>query len=193
MQLAITAHDLDLSPQTEVYIQRKFAPIQRRLRDVAEAKLELRREATRSAPDQVVAEVTLNVNGTFLRAEEREPTINAAIDLVAQTLERQVMRYKGRRFATLRVKKSGKGKSIRAADIADAASTSEIEALTTPSGKLVRVKRFPMKPLPIEEAANQMELLGHDFFFFINATTDQYNVLYKRRDGDYTVIEPEPM
>ncbi|MBI4200869.1 MAG: ribosome-associated translation inhibitor RaiA [Chloroflexi bacterium] len=193
MQLSITVHNLELNPEAEAYIQRKFAPVQRRLRDIAEAKLELRRESTRSAPAQVVAQVTLNVNGTLLRAEEREPTVNAAIDRVTQAIARQAMRYKERHFASLRAKKSGNGKSIRSAAIADATPPTETEAATISSGKVVRVKRFPMKPLAIEEAAAQMELLGHDFFFFINAATGQYNVLYRRKDGDYTVIEPEAL
>ena len=196
MELSITARNLELSEQTLAYVQKKFAPLQRRLRDVTEAKVEIRREPTRSAQHQVVAQVTLNLHGTLLRAEERAPTVNAAIDAVARALDRQVIRYKGRRFASRRVTKSGRGTSIRSEEVIredPGAEIAEIEETTTPSGKVVRVKRFSMKPLTIEEAAAQMELLGHDFFFFFNAATDQYNVLYRRRDGDYTVIEPEPL
>ena len=81
--------------------------------------------------------------------------------------------------------------SIRSTDVATEEPSAETEEATIPSGKVVRVKRFSMKPLTVEEAVTQMELLGHDFFFLFNGTTGQYNVLYQRRDGDYTVIEPE--
>ena len=191
MELVIIARNLEISEQTEAYVQKKLAPIQRRLRDVTEAKVEIRRESTRSARHQVVVQVTVSVSGTLLRAEERAPTVNAAIDVVARALDRQVLRYKGQRFASLRAKKSGRGASIRSSNVATEESSAETEEITVSSGKVVRVKRFSMKPLTIEEAATQMELLGHDFFFFFNAATNQYNVLYRRRDGDYTVIEPE--
>ena len=106
------------------------------------------------------------------------------------------MRYKGQRFASLRTRKRGKGASIRSADVTTEESGAgeagdEAEELIVTSGRVVRVKRFYMKPLTVEEAAAQMELLGHDFFFFFNAVTDRYGVLYRRRDGDYTIIEPE--
>jgi len=191
LELVIIARNLEISEQTEAYVQKKLAPIQRRLRDVTEAKVEIRRESTRSARHQVVVQVTVSVSGTLLRAEERAPTVNAAIDVVARALDRQVLRYKGQRFASLRAKKSGRGASIRSTEVVTEESSTEAEEITISSGKVVRVKRFSMKPLTVEEAAARMELLGHDFFFFLNVATNQYNVLYRRRDSDYTVIEPE--
>ena len=191
MDFIINTRDLDLDEQAEAYIQKKFAPIQRRLRGITDAKVEIRREPTRSAQNHVAVQVTLNVAGALLRAEERAPTLNAAIDVVARALDRQVMRYKGRRSASLKAKKGGRVASIRSADTSTEDAIALEEETIFLSGRVVRVKRFSMKPLTVDEAATQMELVGHDFFFFFNATTDQYNVLYRRRDGDYTVIEPE--
>ena len=191
MELLIKARNLELNENAEAYVQKKFAPLQRRLRDITDAKIEIRRESTRSAQHHVVVQVTLNVNGTLLRAEERAPTVNAAVDMVARVLNRQLLRYKGRRFASLKAKKSGKGASIRSTGETTEPSGTGAEEFAISSGKVVRVKRFFMRPLSVEEAATQMELLDHDFFFFFNAATEQYNVLYTRRDGDYSVIEPE--
>ena len=191
MELLITTRNLELSEQIESYVQKKLAPLQRRLKSVTDAKVEIRREPTRSAQDNVVVQVTMSLNGTLIRAEERAPTVNAAVDVVARALDRQVLRYKGRRFASLSVRKGGRGKSIRAVEAAPEEPSEEAEEITVPSGKVVRVKRFAMSPLTLEEAAAQMELLGHSFFFFFNSASNQHNVLYQRLDGDYTVIEPK--
>ena len=192
MDLLITARNLELNDLIRSYVQKKLAPLDRRLRGITEAKVEIQRQATRSAQDNVVVQVTLSVNHTLLRAEERAPTVNAAVDVVAQALDRQVRRYKERHFASLNSKKAGAHSSIRTLETEEQASDGEPEPAIGPSGNVVRVKRFAMKPLAVEEAASQMEFLGHDFFFFINSATNQYNVIYRRRDGDYTVIEPEP-
>ena len=108
------------------------------------------------------------------------------------------MRYKGRRFASLKAKRSGKSDTIRsyAATFEEAVEVEEEEAdrdqvIALPAGQVARVKRFPMKPMTVEEASTQMELLGHGFFCFFNGTSGEYNVLYRRHDEDYTVIEPE--
>ena len=191
MELHITARNLELNEQIEEYIQKKFAPLQRRLQGVTEAKVEIQREPTRSALHNMVVQVTLSVNGMLLRAEERAATVNAAVDVVARALDRQVLRYKGRHFGSLKARKSGKDTSIRVAEVAPEESNPEADDVIVLSGKVVRVKQFPLEPTTVEEAATQMELVGHGFFFFFNADTEQYNVLYRRRDGDYTVIEPE--
>lgn len=159
MELLIKPRNLEINERTRAYIQKKFAPMGRRLRGVGEVKVEVRREPTRSAQDQVIVQVTVNVNGTLLRAEDRAASVNAAVDVVAHALDRQVLKYKGRRFRSFNRRKSGPGASIRSQEM--------------------------------EEAALQMELLGHHFFLFLNGATQQYSVLYRRNDGDYGIIEPE--
>ncbi|MBI4198624.1 MAG: ribosome-associated translation inhibitor RaiA [Chloroflexi bacterium] len=194
MDLVITSRNLELPDRVKGYIQRKFQPIQRQFRDFngpAEAKLEARREETRSAQDQVVVQMTLNMAGTLLRAEERGPTVDAAVDAAAKALEHQIRRFKSRRYVNLRAQEGRATQSIREAETPPPAEASEDEAVATPSGRVVRLKRFAMKPMTVEDAAAQMELLGHEFFFFLNGETGQHNVIYRRRDDDYTVIEPE--
>ncbi len=195
MDLTITARNLELPETVRDYIERKFQPIQRQFKDYggpAEAKMEARREETKSAQHQIVVQFTLSVAGTLLRAEERASTVNAAVDATVQVMEHQIKKYTGRHFVNIRSRKGGGGESIRGAE-APAPAPEDDDQISTPSGRVVRVKRFAMKPITVEEAATQMELLGHEFFFFVNSETNQPSVLYRRRDGDYTVIEPAPM
>ncbi|MBI4312937.1 MAG: ribosome-associated translation inhibitor RaiA [Chloroflexi bacterium] len=196
MDLVITSRNLDLPETVRSYIQRKFEPIQRQFKDFGgptEAKLEARREKTRSALDQIVVQLTIDVGGTLLRAEERAPTVNAAVDAATQIMDHQIQRFKGRHFVNIRARRSNAGESIRGAEAPPISIDRTDDAVATSSGRVVRVKRFAMKPITVEEAAAQMELLGHEFFFFINSETNQHNVIYRRRDGDYTVIEPRQM
>ncbi len=195
MELTISARNLELPDATKQYILRKFQPIQRQFKDYggpAEAKLEARKEGTRSSQDQIVVQLTLNIAGTLLRSEERAPTVNAAMDMTARTMEHQIKKYKGRHYVNIRARRGSEGETIRGAEAAQTEPAAGEDQIATPSGRVVRVKRFTMKPLAVEDAATQMELLGHQFFFFINSETDQPNVIYRRTDGDYTVIEPAP-
>ena len=194
MEILIQPRNFRVNDQTRAYIQKRFAPLGRRLRGIGETKVEIRREPTRSSQEQVVVQVTTSVNGTLLRAEERAATVNAAVDVVANALDRQVLKYKGRRLKNFKGKKDGQRESIRVlAREAEAATedTEEPIAAVLPTGKVIRVKRFPVSGMGVEEAVVQMELLGHSFFLFLNGVTGEYNVLYRRNDGDYAVIEPE--
>ena len=194
MEILIQPRNFRVNEHTRAYIQKKFAPLGRRLRGIGETKVEIRREPTRSFQEQVVVQVTTSVNGTLLRAKERAATVNAAVDVVANALDRQVLKYKGRRLKNFNRKKSGQRESIRVLAMEAEAATEDAEepiAAVLPTGKVIRVKRFPVRGMGVEEAVDQMELLGHNFFLFLNEATQQYNVLYRRNDGDYAVIEPE--
>ncbi len=123
-------------------------------------------------------EVTVMVNGMILRAEEATNDMYASIDMVVDKLERQIAKYKTR--INRKARQTG---GIRAA-----AELPKVEEEGEP--QVVRTKRFPVKPMPVEEAILQMDLLGHDFFVFANADTDEVNVVYRRKDGNYGLIEP---
>jgi putative sigma-54 modulation protein len=121
-----------------------------------------------------VVEVTLPLNGMILRAEESAQDAFASVDLVVEKLERQLDKYK-----TRLLKRDKQEPRL---------SEHEEEPET---GRIVKVKRFAMKPMMPEEAAMQMELLGHDFFVFSNGETGLVNVIYRRKDGNFGLIEPE--
>jgi putative sigma-54 modulation protein len=161
------------------------------LRDYAEKKIGRLDKYFDMPPETVVnvtlsvekdihtVEVTMIIGGLILRAEENSPDMYASIDLVTEKLEKQIEKYKtkiNRRFRQEGIRTLFKD--------AGAAHTDAEEP------EVVRVKRFAIKPMPVEEAIMQMDLLGHDFFVFSNAETDEVNVVYKRKDGQYGLIEP---
>ena len=190
LELLINARNLSLSEAEREYLRKRLRPIERHMPGPKTARVVFRQEG-RQQDRRIVAEINLDLDGLVLRVEERAPTVTSAIDLMAQTLDQKLERMKGRIYTSLQAKKAGRNVSIRTLEAERASASEEAEAL--PDGKVVRVKRFPMKPMTVEEAIFEMELLGHDFFLFHNAETDQYNVLYRRRDGNYGLIEPEPM
>ncbi len=175
MEFHITGRNLDVSPEVREYLQKRLEKVFRRWPRLTQVNAELAQEATRSAQDRFVAQITLNTTrGTLLRGQVRAPDLFTAIDQVADLLKRRVERYKGR---IVERKKRAAG-----------TAPEEEEAPPTP---IVKVKRFPIKPMDPEEAVHQMELLGHDFFLFSNTDTAGLNIIYRRKDGGYGLIEPE--
>ena len=124
-------------------------------------------------------EVTIPIKGTIIRAEQVSSDMYASIDLVEAVLERQLRRYKNKIV-------DQKQSAMALSQVFLDEETNDEEEI-----KIVRSKRFAMKPMDIEEACVQMELLGHDFFVFRNAETDEVNVVYKRKGNTYGLIEPE--
>ena len=183
MELVFKAKQTTVSEQLEEYARKKLGRLDRYLPLAREATVELRHEATAPARERYVVQVTVNANGRFVRGEGRAAQPRVAIDMVADVLARQLQRHKQRLYQ--------RGRSTSARESAPTPAEEEREE-PVPLGGLVRVKRFPIKPMTPQEALEQMELLGHNFFLFYNAETDQYAVLYHRRDGDYGLILPEP-
>ena len=151
-------------------------------RSVARAEVELIHERNPSNPEPEVADATLFINGTVLKAREASTDMYASIDRMSDKLERQVRRYRGRQLDRWHGQR--KRHEIAEAGPVSVEDEEEIEA------RIVRTKQFQMKPMSPEEAALQMDLLGHTFFVFTNADTGEINVVYRRRDGTYGLIEP---
>lgn len=127
-------------------------------------------------------EVTIPVKGTTIRSEQASNDMYVSIDLVEEIIERQLKKYK------TKLVDSHRGPGM-ASDFAEAYIH---EDFAEPEiAKIERVKKFPIKPMDAEEACMQMDLLGHNFFVFRNADTDEINVVYKRKNGSYGMIEPE--
>jgi len=179
MELQITGRNIDLSPAVRRYIERKLGKLNRHLPNIIESKVEISEEKTKSPQQRFVVQVTLDVSGTLLRGEERGEDQFTAIDKVAAVVNRQIEHYKGKLY------EKGRGSSFARSEFSE-----EVEVAQPPK-KVVKVKRFAVKPMSVDEAVAQMELLGHDFFLFFNADTEGINLLYRRKDGDYGLIEPE--
>ena len=195
MEMQILSRNMRLSGHSEEYIQKKVARLERHLREQVEARLELRRTARRSETDRFVAQMTINASGATLRGQETGLTLFAAVDAVTDVMDKQIRRYKGRAYRTSQARRSARSQAMRedvGALLEDVSSDEEErEESLEEIGTVVRVKRFSMKPMSVEDAIMEMELLDHDFFLFHNAETDQHSVVYRRTDGDYGVIEPE--
>ena len=181
MELEIAGKNMDAWDSIQEYVKKKVEKLGRYLPRIDNAKVEIREEKTKSPKDRFIVQVTLNNNGTLLRAEERAESATAAVDAVYEVLTRQIERYKGKIY------KRGRGVSPIRGAAAEGVAGFEEETLP----KVVRVKHFITKAMSVEEAAKQMELLGHDFFLFVNSDSGKMNLLYRRKDGDYGLIEPE--
>ena len=188
MELNIHARNLEINDRVRRHIAKKLDLINRRLPGITAAKVEVASEPTRSQKDRIVVQVTLDLNGSLLRGEQRAASTTAAINAVVEVLDRRVERYKGRTYRSERARQTLPLRTQQAEEMAQARGVIEGELL--PDGALVRVKQFSMKPLTVEEAAFQMQLLGHDFFMFLNRENGQHNLLYRRDDGDYGLIQP---
>ena len=136
--------------------------------------------------------MTLDVDGTVLRGEEKGSNAAAAVDAALDVMDRRMERLKGRIYRSQQTKRSSVGRmQAEAAPDLDPETPGE-EAADT-GGVVVKTKRFPMKPMNVEDAAFQMDMLGHEFFLFLNGETGEHNVVYRRSDGDYGLIQPSPL
>lgn len=178
MQLTITTRNLEITEALRRYAEEKIARLQKFVDQITSAHVILSVEKHRQ-----IAEVTLHVRELTIRGEESSTNLYSAIDLVADKIERQILRYKEKI-----VEHSGRG--LGRPRSAEGVVPAETESIWEDGPRIVKTKRFAMKPLSPDEAAVQMSLLGHNFFVFRNARTQEVNVLYRRRDGDYGLIEP---
>jgi putative sigma-54 modulation protein len=139
---------------------------------------------------QQIAEVTIYANGSVVRAEEGSDNLYASIDLVADKIARQLRKYKEKRYDQTHV-------SIKAAETIEEEEVAPLVSASLVSDRepelpdiAIRTKYFSMPPMTIEEAQEQLELVGHDFYMFRNAATGEINVIYERNHGGYGVIQP---
>lgn len=174
MQITITARNLELTPALRRYTERKLKKLQKYMDGITGVHVTLSIEKYRQ-----IAEVTLRVRDLTIRGEEGTDDMYSSIDLVMDKIERQILRYKEKIVAH-----PARGGPRGVAP--PASSTSDEER-----PRVVRVKRFAIKPISLEEAVTHMDLLGHSFFVFRNSKTEEVNVLYRRKDGSYGLIEPE--
>lgn len=179
MQVAIRGKNIEITGALREYVEKKLGKVERFVDQPMNAQVNLYVERGRH-----IVEVTAGLNGMLLRGEEATGDMYASIDLVADKLEKQVQKYRAR---LRRRKDPGVIPEVAAAAVVP--ETDDFSADL--DGKVVKTKRFPVKPLTVEEAILQMDLVSHDFFVFVNSDTSKVNVVYRRRDGDYGLLEPE--
>ncbi|MFX4262600.1 ribosome hibernation-promoting factor, HPF/YfiA family [Pelotomaculum propionicicum] len=173
MGVQVRGRNIEVTDALKEYINKRLGKLEKHIDNLGEAQVTL----------SVVRgfhriEVTIPINGMILRGEESTGDMYASTDLVVDKLEKQIEKYKGK------LQKRG------ARFVNDVKAPAAVIA-EEDGPRLVRTKRFAIKPMPVDEAVLQMNLLGHNFFVFSNAETEQVNVVYKRKDGNYGLIEPE--
>jgi len=176
VDVSVFTRNMEMTPHLSEYVDQKVEKLDRYLPSIDEARMDLTVENTRNAAHRQVAQLTVRVRGKILRAEERTQDMFASIDAVLDKMYRQIARYKGKR-------------QDRVHAVAEELDTGEAVEETT--GEIVRVKRFDVLPMVPEEAIEQMELLGHSFYVFLNADEGAINIVYKRGDGNYGLLQPE--
>lgn len=173
MQITVRGRNVDISNSLRDYVEKKVGRLERQFDSAIAATATLSVER-----DRHTVEVTMPLGGLVLRGEETTGDMYSAVDLVVDKLERQIDKYKTRVSRRLR---SGEEKLI----------AEQVESGGDRDPRVVRTKRFNLKPMTLDEAVLQLGLIGHDFFIFTNAESERINVLYRRKDGNYGLIEPE--
>ncbi|MGB9722813.1 MAG: ribosome hibernation-promoting factor, HPF/YfiA family [Chloroflexia bacterium] len=188
MEMQLRTKNYRMTPNLRAYVEKKVPRLARYLDDIAETKVEFSQKNTRSQGPQIVAQLTVTLtNGVILRAEEHSGDPYTSLDAVLDTMERQVARFKERYYQGRMRRRVGQPLSLSELPLATETPPAEEEE---EEPQIVKVKQFLVKPMFSDEAISQMELLGHDFFIFLNAETERLNVLYRRKDGQYGLIEP---
>lgn len=178
MKIAVRGKNIEATPALVDYAHKRLGKLDKHFDETTDVQVVLS-----VIRDNHIVEVTVNLNGLILRGEESTADMYASIDMVVDKLERQVKKYKTRMNRSLRQR----GMRV----ISEKLAATEAEERAEEEPLLVKTKRFPLKPMNVEEAILQMDLLGHNFFVFANSDNDSISVVYRRNDGNYGLIEPE--
>ncbi len=178
MKMIISGKNMDVTNALKDIVKKKMSKLDKYFHKNVEADVTLSVEK-----DRQIFEVTIPVGGRILRAEEATSDMYSSIDKVVDILSRQIKKHK-----TKLQKKNHNGKTIRFENIP---SMKKEEDNDDDEPKIVKTKKFAMKPMTADEAVLQMDMLGHNFFVFTNGETNEVNVVYKRKDGNYGLIERE--
>lgn len=206
MKLLVKGKNTDVSRRVQEYAEKRLSKLSLLLDDeVTRMELEITEEKNPRVADNKVAEATIWTKGRALRATEASPDVFASIDLVAEKLGRQVKKYHDKRVqdrhggthghernrwkGALMDNESGAGMLPEGYEF-ETQTMEESGMANSSQLRIVKTKQFSLGPMSPEEAAEQMSLVGHDFFVFVNDETDETSVLYKRSDGQFGLIEP---
>lgn len=174
MAINVRGKNLDITPALKDYVEKRVKKVTKYFDKTGDIAVILKVEKGRHQ-----VEVTVPVDGILLRGEESTPDMYASIDQVMEKIEKQIEKHK------TKLAKKFRGGGFRA-DVASTVSMPEPE-----DDSIVRTKRFAVKPMDADEAILQMNMLNHDFFMFLNTESEQVNVVYRRKDGHFGLLEPE--
>jgi putative sigma-54 modulation protein len=182
MEIGIATKNLTLDNEIKEYAEKKLSKLAKFLSSISSIKLELAEEKSKSRVHQYAAQVTVNINGFLIRGEQKNDDIRKCIDSVVDVTGRLIDKYKSR----FDISKGRVPESIRK-PISDEKAGRDLDRKI----KVVKQKRFNIKPMKVEQAIDQMEFIGHDFFIFVNDVDNSINIIYRRKDGEYGLLQPE--
>lgn len=180
MMISIRGEHLEVTEALRDYVDKKLNRLERYFEAPLTSDVQVKLSVVKGLQ---AIEVSIPLTGVLLRAEERNNDMYASIDLVVDKLERQIRKHKTK--TNRKIRQEGGKRDLFKAEVAATSYVEEEEDF-----ELVRNKRFNLKPMDVEEAILQMNMVGHNFFVFSNMDTDTVNVVYKRDDGKYGLIEP---
>jgi putative sigma-54 modulation protein len=181
MQFNVRGLNMEITDALQEYLERKIGRIEKYFDAPLDSEVHVTMSVVR---DKHNVEVTIPLNGVLLRAEEKSEDMYASIDRVEEKLERQIRKHKTK--LNRKFRQNGSLKTFFNDNVPTITTTEEEDL-----DEVVRTKRFNFKPMDVEEAILQMDLLGHSFFVFSNTVSNEMNVIYKRQDGRYGLIIPE--
>jgi putative sigma-54 modulation protein len=179
MELHITGTNLELSDAVQRFIERKLGKLDKHFPSIIDIRVEISEEKTKSPQQHFLVRVTVNsgIVGVSFHGEDRGEDLHQAVDKVTAIVTRQLERQKGKLYD------KGRGNPLARGKFNQSEQHSE--------RKVIRTKRFIIEPMMMEDAIENMEQLGHNFFLFLDADTEELRLLYRRNDGNYGVIEVE--
>ncbi len=189
MEVQIHARNVDINPRLREHIEKKVSKLDRYMPNITEARVDLTSQHQKQGGNRAIAQITVrDGRGTILRAEDKSQSdMTAAVDIVLDKLYRRIRSYKGKRLQ----RPGDRYEEIR--PVLAAAEPVPGETGEEPEKKLeiVRRKQIRVTPMHEEDAIEQMELLGHDFFVFLSQETGEVSIAYLREDGNYGILEPQ--
>lgn len=188
MNIIVKGKHFDVKNGLREQVEEKVSKLTRYFNHIINAEVEFSQDKGRKQP--LLVEITLHASGRIIRSEVEEKDPIVALDKALEKLESQLKKYKGR----LRERRFRRNEIKETAQMLPSTATTEEESEEMAAGpgmSMIRTKRFPLKPMDVEEAMMQTELLGHNFFVFLNQDGEHINVLYKRKDGSFGLIVPE--
>ena len=191
MDLNIQGRNIEITRSMKEHVAAKLSSLDRHQPAVSRADVEMATEPTRSQQDRVVVQVSLSVGGDLLRAQRRAANARSAVNAATDALDRQLKRWKSQHYRSERHSRNAPDADLV---ISEALPVDDGDTGTglppSPNGDLVRIKRFDMEPMTVEEAALQMQYLDHTFYMFLDSESNRYSVLYRRADSNYGLIQP---
>jgi ribosomal subunit interface protein len=192
MDLTVKSRNGKITERQRQHIEEKLGKLGRYMDQITSATVEVRTEQHRQAGEVHRVQVTLTGDrGVILRAEEQSTDLYGAIDEVQSVLQRQIQRYKEKYWRRERQRRQPDKAAVIESPAIAPTETGADEDEATREIQVIRTKQFALRPMFTDDAIEQMELLGHNFFVFQDAETSRLSVLYRRRDGNYGLIVPD--